>query len=145
MLDVHIDDFYKDCATTLLSGFRAFPRQQTLFIEDISGPDTVDEFGLHSPRHLAALGAIQWLREEGFIRFGAINRQDSVDDFVLTSKAFTRLIAPAQPQSLRGDAESIEHSGDITPVFQVLEFARLQGDSLWVGELVRDYLLSNPI
>jgi hypothetical protein len=143
MLDVHIDDFYKDCATTLLSGFRAFPRQQTLFIEDISGPDTVDEFGLHSPRHLAALGAVQWLREEGFIRFGAINRQDSVDDFVLTSKAFTRLIAPALPQSLRGDAGSIEHSGDITPVFQVLEFARLQGDSLWVGELVRDYLLSH--
>lgn len=145
MLDVHIDDFYKDCATTLLSGFRAFPRQQTLFIEDISGPDTVDEFGLHSSRHLAALGAVQWLKEEGFIRFGAINRQDSVDDFVLTSKAFTRLIAPAQPQSLRGDAGSIEHSGDSTPVFQVLEFARLQGDSLWVGELVRDYLLSNHI
>ncbi|MCA6060860.1 hypothetical protein HUF18_13800 [Thalassolituus sp. ST750PaO-4] len=143
MLDVHIDDFYKDCATTLLSGFRAFPRQQTLFIEDISGPDTVDEFGLHSPRHLAALGAVQWLREEGFIRFGAINRQDSVDDFVLTSKAFTRLIAPALPQSLRGSADNIEHSGDVTPVFQVLEFARLQGDSLWVGELVRDYLLSH--
>lgn len=140
MLDVHIDDFYMDCAAILLSGLRAFPRQQPLFIEDISGPDTVDEFGLHSPRHMAALGAVQWLQEEGFIRFSNINRQDSVDDFVLTSKAFTRLIPPVENHNLR------DHNGaltDATPVFQVLEFARLQNDSLWVGELIRECLLAS--
>ncbi len=138
MLDVHIDDFYMDCATALLTGFRSFPRQQTLFIEDICGPDTVDEFGLHSPRHLAALGTIQWLQEEGYIRFSGLNRQESVDDFVLTSKAFTRLIAPARPQSLK---DSSAQDADSSAVFQLLEYARLQQDSIWVGELIRDYLL----
>lgn len=138
MLDVHIDDFYMDCAAILLTGFRAFPRQQPLFVEDISGPDTVDEFGLHSPRHQAALGAIQWLKEENFIRFGNINRQDSVDDFVLTSKAFTRLISPAESRLLSNKDAALT---DSTAVFQILEFARLQEDSLWVGEIVRTHLL----
>jgi len=141
MLDVHIDDFYMDCAATLLSGFRYFPRTQTLFIEDISGPDTMDEFGLHSPRHLAALGVVQWLREEGFIRFSSLDRQESVDDFVLTSKAFTRLIRMADGNSLKGN-KIADFEADNTPVFQLLEYSRLQGDSIWTGELVRHYLLS---
>lgn len=139
MLDVHIDDFYMDCAATLLMGFRAFPRLQPLFIEDISGPDTVDEFGLHSERHMAALGTVQWLQEEGFIRFSLVNRQDSVDDFVLTSKAFTRLIRPAAAELLR---HSEHEDQDATPVFQLLEYARLRGDAMLVGQLVREYLLA---
>ena len=139
MLDVHIDDFYMDCAAALLTGMRAFPRQQTLFVEDISGPDDVDEFGLHSPRHSAALGTLQWLQEEGFIRFSSMDRQESVDDFVLTGKAFSRLIAPARPAFLR-DAQQ----PDSTPFFQLLEYARLQNDSLWVGELIRHFL-SEPV
>ena len=140
MLDVHIDDFYMDVAATLLSGFRYFPRTQTLFIEDISGPDNMDEFGLHSPRHLAALGTLQWLQEEGYIRFSNLSRQESVDDFVLTSKAFTRMIAMADPQSLKGNRIG-ETDADNTPVFQLLEFALLQEDSTWTGELVKQYFL----
>ena len=136
MLDVHIDDFYMDCAATLLTGFRAFPRQQQLFIEDICGPDTVDEFGLHSDRHLAALGTVQWLQEEGYIRFSCINRQESVDDFVLTSKAFTRLIAQVR------SAHSNDAPADNSPVFQILEYARLKGDAMLTGQLIREYLLT---
>lgn len=136
MLDVHIDDFYNDCATILLMGFRAFPRAQTLFIEDISGPDQMDEFGLHSPRHLAALGALIWLKDEGYVRFGSIDRQESVDDFVLASKAFTRLISLADAQNRQDMIDSTDH----TPVFQVLEYARLQRNSLWVGALIRALL-----
>lgn len=136
MLDVHIDDFWNDCAAALLSGMRNFPRPITLFIEDIAGPDNVDEFGLHSPRHLAALGAVQWLKDEGFIRFGSLNRQESVDEFILTGKAFSRLLAPADSKALR-DMEG----GDSTPIFQVLEFARLQGNAAWCGQLLQHAIL----
>lgn len=128
MLDVHIDDFYKDCAVALLLGFRQFPRIQTLFIEDISGPDDMDEFGLHSPRHQAAFGAVLWLRDEGFIRFGNIDGQKSVDDFVLTSKAFSRLLKP-DPQN----------NGNT--ILQAIEYARLQGDSILLGHVLRDHFL----
>lgn len=138
MLDVHVDDFWKDCATILISGMRIFPRTQTLYINDISGPDTVDEFGLHSDRHLAALGALQWLETEGFVRFGNLHRQDSVDDFVLTSKAFKRLLNMADPDSIKGDPEQINNS----QVFQVLEFALLQQDTLWLGRLIQQYIIN---
>lgn len=142
MLDVHIDDFWNDCAAILLSGFRAFPRPQTLFIDDICGPDTVDEFGLHSPRHLAALGAVQWLRDEGFIRYGTLNRQESVDDFVLTGKSFSRLLSIVSPESLRR-ADTEFSQPDNTPVFQVLEFARLQGNASWCGALLQQHLFQH--
>src|SRR5690554_2914840 len=138
MLDVHIHDFWKDCAAILLTGMRIFPRTQTLYIEDISGPDTIDEFGLHSDRHLAALGALQWLHEEGYVRFSNLHRQESVDDFALTSKSFTRLLAIADPESLN----NIPEEADNTPVFQVLEYAFLQRNSLWLGRLIQQYIIN---
>ncbi|MEN9465897.1 MAG: hypothetical protein RL217_2078 [Pseudomonadota bacterium] len=127
MLDVHINDFWKDCAAILLSGLRHFPRQQTLYIEDISGPDDMDEFGLHSPRHLAALGAVQWLKDEGFIRFSHFDKQESVDEFVLCAKAFSRLL-----QQQDGSA-----------LFQTLEYAFLQKDSAWLERLMQQFLLEH--
>ena len=138
MLDVQIHDFWRGCAAILLTGMRVFPRTQTLYIEDISGPDTIDEFGLHSDRHLAALGALQWLHEEGYIRFSNLHRQESVDDFALTSKSFTRLLAIADPESLNNMPEE----ADNTPVFQVLEYAFLQRNSLWLGRLIQQYIIN---
>ena len=129
MLDVHIDDFFKDCAVILLHGFKFFPAKQILYVEDICGPDEVDEFGLHSPRHIAAFGAIVWLQEEGFIRFTDINRQESVDEFVLTSKAFTRL--------LHTENESLT-----TRLAQRLEFALLQKDSTALSYLMNKHFLA---
>lgn len=128
MLDVHIDDFFKDCAVILLHGFKYFPAKQILYVEDISGPDEMDEFGLHSPRHQAAFGAITWLQEEGYIRFSEIDRQESVDEFVLASKAFTRL--------LTSDSED-----PTTSLAQKIEFARLQGDSNLLARLMREHFL----
>ncbi|HCM05181.1 MAG TPA: hypothetical protein DIC30_04125 [Oceanospirillales bacterium] len=128
MLDVHIDDFFKDCAVILLHGFKCFPAKQILYVEDICGPDEADEFGLHSPRHLAAFGAIIWLQEEGYIRFSEIDRQESVDEFVLASKAFTRL--------LKADKED-----PTTSLAQKLEFVRLQGDSTSLAHLMRELFL----
>lgn len=128
MLDVHIDDFFKDCAVILLHGFKYFPAKQILYVEDICGPDEADEFGLHSPRHLAAFGAIVWLQEEGYIRFSEIDRQESVDEFVLASKAFTRLLS--------SDAEE-----PTTSLAQKIEFARLQGDSSMLARLMQQHFL----
>lgn len=128
MLDVHIDDFFSDTAVILLSGLQNFPAPQILFIEDICGPDDTDEFGLHSPRHLAALGAIQWLRDEGYVRFGVIDRQESVDDFVLTSKSFSRLI------------KVLRDSGE--PVFRELTEARTEGDSIRLRQLMTDCIIN---
>jgi hypothetical protein len=128
MLDVHIDDFFSDTAVILLSGLQNFPAPQILFIEDICGPDDTDEFGLHSPRHLAALGAIQWLRDEGYVRFGVIDRQESVDDFVLTSKSFSRLI------------KVLRDSGE--PVFLELTNARKEGDSIRLRQLMTDCIIN---
>ncbi len=128
MLDVHIDDFYKDCAVVLLQGFRNFPRAQTLFIEDISGPDDVDEFGLHSPRHQAAFGAVIWLKDEGFIRFSEMDGQKAVDDFVLTSRSFARLLKP-------------DPSNDGATILDTIEYARLQGDSMLLGHVLREHFL----
>jgi hypothetical protein len=128
MLDVHIDEFFKDCAVILLHGFKSFPAKQILYVEDICGPDEVDEFGLHSPRHIAAFGAIAWLQEEGFIRFTDINRQESVDEFVLTSKAFTRLL-------------HTENDSVTTRLAQRLEFALLQKNSTSLSRLVHEHFL----
>ncbi|OUS38452.1 hypothetical protein A9R00_10465 [Oleispira antarctica] len=128
MLDVHIDDFFKDCAVILLHGFKYFPAKQVLYVEDICGPDDADEFGLHSPRHLAAFGAIIWLQEEGYIRFTEVDRQESVDDFVLASKAFTRL--------LHADSED-----PTTSLAQKIEFVRLQNDSTSLAHLMREHFL----
>ncbi len=130
MLDVHIDDFFKDCAVILLHGFKYFPAKQILYVEDICGPDEADEFGLHSPRHLAAFGAIIWLQEEGYIRFSEIDRQQSVDEFVLASKAFTRLLA-------------VDNEDPTTSLAQKIEFFRLQADSISLSRLMRHHFLSN--
>lgn len=128
MLDVHIDEFFKDCAVILLHGFKFFPAKQILYVEDICGPDEVDEFGLHSPRHIAAFGAIVWLQEEGFIRFTDINRQESVDEFVLTSTAFTRLL-------------HTENDSVTTRLAQRLEFALLQKNSTSLSQLMHQHFL----
>jgi len=129
MLDVHIDEFFKDSSVILLTGLQQFPAPTTLFVEDICGPDEMDEFGLHSSRHLAALGALSWLKDEGFIRFGMIDRQESVDDFVLTAKAFSRLI------------KTIDETG--TPLFRALHDARFDTNSTLVRQLISDWLLTD--
>src|SRR5690606_17181175 len=140
MLDVPIDEFWNDCAAILLTGIRSFPRPQTLLMEDICRPDSADDLGLPRARHLAAVGAGQWLQDGGFIRFSTLSPQESVDDFVLTGKPFRRLLTIANPDSLKRGGGQLQQA-DSTPVFQVLEFARLQGNSGWCGELLQHYLL----
>ena len=91
MAELNLIDFYRDAALSLLHLQQTFPRRIELYVEDIIGPDHVDEFGLHSKRHEACLGALIWLAEEGFLRYATLVRQDAIDQAVLTAKALTLL------------------------------------------------------
>ncbi|HVL01114.1 MAG TPA: hypothetical protein VM553_14955 [Dongiaceae bacterium] len=117
MADLNLIDFYKDTALVLLSLQRAFPRKIDLFVEDLIGPDEVDEFGLHTKRHEACLGAMLWLAEEGYLRFVSTIRQEGIDQAVLTSGALVKLTAinsaPLTPISL-DDVPSFEANERLT-------------------------------
>ena len=100
MIDINIDDFYHDVATTLLSLYQQFPRKISLYIEDICGPDEMDEFGLHSNRYLSCIGAITWLLDEDYIRFDNLAHQESVEGCTLSQKSFIRLVKPITKDDL---------------------------------------------
>ncbi len=95
MADIHIEEFYRDSAIALVQLYGVFPRRINLFVEDIAGPDEADEFGLHSARHMACLGTLLWLAEEGLLRYVDTIRQEALDQAVLTRTAFIRLSTPA--------------------------------------------------
>ncbi|MCQ3830452.1 hypothetical protein HXX02_13440 [Microbulbifer elongatus] len=91
--DLHIHDFYRDAGRILLALFQQFPAPATIYVEDIAGPDTPDEFGLHSPRHLACLGAMTWLKECGYINFSQLVRQEAIEDATLSHRSFLLLVS----------------------------------------------------
>ena len=91
--DLHIHDFYRDAGRILLALFQQFPAPATIYVEDIAGPDTPDEFGLHSPRHLACLGAMTWLKECGYIHFSQLVRQEAVEEATLSHRSFLLLVS----------------------------------------------------
>lgn len=100
MADLHIEEFYRDIGTILVQLYGAFPRKTSVYVEDVAGDDRPDEFGLHSKRHLACLGAMIWLAEEGWIRYVDTIGQQAIDQATLTQVAFTRLSAEhAQAQA----------------------------------------------
>jgi len=95
MSDIHVDEFFKDAARALTLLYANFPRRQPIFVEDVCGPQPVDEFGLHSDRHQACLGTLIWLGEEGLLRHEGLIRQEAIDQAVLSSRCFTLLSTPA--------------------------------------------------
>lgn len=97
MSDIHIDDFYRDCAKILVTLYGHFPRKSTLYVEDISGPDTPDEFGLHSLRHQACLHAMLWLASSHYLQYEQLVRQEAIDQVVLSHRGFLTLNAVIEP------------------------------------------------
>ncbi|MCH8532983.1 MAG: hypothetical protein LAT65_19210 [Saccharospirillum sp.] len=91
MLDIHITEFYNDMARILVTLYRQFPRQVSVYIEDISGPDTPDDYGLHSERHMACFSTVLWMEQEGLIRYGDIERQVAFNHCTLTLPTFRKL------------------------------------------------------
>ncbi|MBA57252.1 MAG: hypothetical protein CMK89_22625 [Pseudomonadales bacterium] len=119
MADLNILDFYKDTALILMSLQRVFPRKMDLFVEDFIGPDQVDEFGLHTKRHEACFGAMLWLAEEGYLKYGATIRQEGVDQAYLTSRGLIKLTtivtAPLTESNLE-DVPSFEAQERLTMI-----------------------------
>lgn len=144
MADIHIDDFCRDAALTLLHLYSAFPRRTSLYVEDIAGPDEPDDVGLHSDRHMACLGTMLWLAEEGYIRYEAMVYQDGIDQAVLTGRSFTLLsslsdVRYENPAPEMPAAVAVEK---MTLVEQIRAALR-SGESRKVTAIMR-YLLSSP-
>jgi hypothetical protein len=91
MADLHIDDFYKDVARSLTLLYSSFPRKIILYVEDICGPDSPDEFGLHCPRFQSCFSTLIWLADTGYLRYDTCIRQEALDQTCLTHKGFTLL------------------------------------------------------
>src|SRR5690606_40891324 len=53
--------------------------------------DEPDDVGMNSERHMACLGTMLWLAEEGYIRYETMVYQDGIDQAVLTGRSFTML------------------------------------------------------
>jgi hypothetical protein len=144
MTDIHINDFYKDCGLILLALYQHFPRPFTLYVEDISGPDSVDQYGLHSERHHSCLGAMLWLQEEGFIRYQQIEKQESIDGARLSQKALSRLTqtlqtdAPAAPADDQAPSSVADYRR--SHIYH-LRCALEQRDSFAIAQITRQLIL----
>jgi hypothetical protein len=140
MSDLHIDDFFKDVAKILTQLYLSFPRKTTLYVEDLVGPDQVDEFGMHSDRHLACLGAMLWLAEEDYLRYADTIRHEAVDQAVLTGRAFNLLNMPSEPVEQSEDLPESIRAERSTNVARVREALRSQSSTqvrAVVGDLLR--------
>ncbi len=91
MDELHIDDFYKDCAVVLLRLYRSFPRKTSIYVGDLCGYEETDEIGLYSDRFQACFAAIMWLAEEGHIRYAGTIGQEAIELATLSQKSFTLL------------------------------------------------------
>jgi hypothetical protein len=91
MSDIHIEEFYHDMGLILSRLYASFPRRTTLYVIDISGDDDPDEYGLHSDRYMSCFSAMVWLKDQGYIDFYDVIKQDAVDQVVLTQKSFLLL------------------------------------------------------
>jgi len=97
MHDLHIIDFCKDTTKALLTLYKQFPIKTIVYVEDISGPDNPDEFGLHSRRHTSCFSTLIWLAESGYLAYSQPVRQEAIEEAVLTVKAFTYLTSRIKP------------------------------------------------
>ena len=108
MTDLHIDDFYRDSAMILLRLYSSFPRKTILYVDDVCGPDTPDEFGLHSERHQACFSAMAWLAEAGYLAFSETIREEALDQAVLSQRGFLLLSSRSELELGIPDEENID-------------------------------------
>lgn len=146
MADLHIEDFYRDVAKVFLQLYAVFPRKTILYVEDISGPDEPDEFGLHHPRFEAAFSAMVWLAEHGYLTFQDTIRQEALDQVALSRRGFLLLSS----RSELGLAAVDESAGlppsvveDSRSNISQLRTALRDGSSIKLKQCV-EYLLTQP-
>lgn len=141
MSDIHIDDFYRDTARILVALYNQFPRKTTLYVEDVAGPDKPDEFGLHSPRHLACLHTILWLAQSDYVRYETLIRQEAVDQIVLSHKGFL-LLTSLTPSFTRAQPVTPLAKQDYVLVNCIRRELK-EGTSFSLAELMRQTLLDS--
>lgn len=105
MADLHIDEFYRDCALIFTRLYQQFPRKFILYTDEICGPDTPDEYGLQSSRFQACFSAMIWLGEQGFLSHKGPIKQEAIDQAVLTEKGF--LLLTSRSDLALGEAEYV--------------------------------------
>ena len=151
MADLHIDDFYKDVARIFTHLYASFPRKIILYVEDICGPDTPDEFGLPSPRFLSCFSTMIWLAEAGYINYDTHIRQEALDQVTLSQRGLTLLYSRCAIQSVSGSSatETLTDDPDNTGAHAYpnniarLRYALKHGSSHMLEQLVQ-HLLHQP-
>jgi len=143
MADIHIDDFYRDVAKVLTLLYSVFPRKTTLYVEDVSGPDEPDEFGLHHPRFQACFGAMVWLADHGYLLFRDAIREEALDQAVLSQQAFLVLTAPSDQSLEQADVDPALPPGiarEIQTNVSRLRWALREGSSYQLRDTVTQFL-----
>ncbi len=139
-MHLHIDDFSQDVARILLQLYMNFPRPQAVYVEDISGPDQLDEAGLHGKRHMACLGAMLWLAEEGYLRYQSTLYQEGIEQAVLSNRAFTLLTATAELTQQADTDLPVSVQQQRATVAEQFRIALAARDSTRISELTRQFL-----
>ncbi len=145
MADLNIDDFYRDVALIMLHLYTRFPRKTILYVDDICGPDTPDEYGLHTERYQSCFSAMVWLADQGYIQFYETIREEALDQAVLSQKGFLSLSSRSElelgiPLSEEDDLPPSVMERSMTNVMQVRQALR-EGSSIMTQQVVH-YILS---
>lgn len=110
MADINVEYFYQDIAKILSILYASFPSKAAIYVDEVSGVDDPDEYGLHNSRYTACFYAMLWLQEEGYLRYAETIRQDGVDQASLTQKAFLKLSAVSEPIYTEPDNDDDEET-----------------------------------
>ncbi len=152
MSDLHIDDFYKDVAISLLHLYQFFPRKTILYVEDVCGADQPDEFGLHSNRFLSGFSTLVWLGDQGYLNYQAPIKQEALDQAVLTEKGFLLLSSRSsinfgdpfmeseEPENLTEDTLPLSVIEQSKTNISQLRKALKSGSSIMISQCVRHLL-----
>jgi hypothetical protein len=143
MADLHIEDFYRDVAKIFLQLYANFPRKFILYVEDISGPDEPDEFGLHHPRFEACFSAMIWLAEQGYLVFDDTIGREALDQVVLTRKSFLLLSSRSALNAPDDNGFPPSVAEERHANIALLRAAVKSASSIRIKEVVA-YLLSRP-
>ncbi len=129
MSDLHLDDFRKDAAITLLRLYNNFPRAHSLYVSEICTEETTDEFGLPGKRHEACQAAMLWLARHELMSYGQIVADEGIELAVLTPKGLQLLL---------------EMGDNKKPRIENLRVAIKSGSSTKIEKVMNDLLLSIP-
>ena len=108
-MDIHIDEFNRDVALTLIRLYQGFPKPMAIYVDDISRVDEPDEYGVISDRHQRCLGALLWLADEGILRFRDTIGIEGIDHAVL-SLATLQALHHRSPDNAQSVIEQIREA-----------------------------------